>query len=123
MSLNSIIAQGVEQAFAAAQDVVSSGTYYSRSGAGVYNSAADTYVSPTTTYSNVRMVRAGLTEQEREASPVSVSDVKVLIPAVDLGNHKPKESDTFYLDGVTYNVLSFKGVPGDSLWIIFAREK
>lgn len=113
----------MEQAFAAAQDLVSSGTYYSRSGAGTYNSTTDTYNVALTTYSAVRMVRAGLTDQEREASPVSVTDVKVLIPAKDLANVRPKESDTFLLDGVNYNILSFKGVPGDSLWIIYAREK
>lgn len=123
MSLKATVAAGVEQAFTASGDLVSDGTYTVRTGSPVYDPVADTYVATTNTYQNVRMIRASISNEEREASTVAVSDVKVLIPAIDLGNTKPSETDTFELDGLGYNVLTHKGVPGDSLWIIYAREK
>lgn len=123
MTLKATIASGVETAFAAAEDLVSLGTYTVRRGTSVYDPATDSYtgVGPTT-YGNVRMIRTALTDSEREASSVTVSDVKVLIPARDLPV-RPNETDVFTLDGVGYNVISLKAVPGDSLWIVFARER
>lgn len=123
MSLKATIAAGVEQAFAAAGDLVSLGAYHRRASTPVYNAAADTYTATMTDFANVRMVRAALTDEEREASPATVSDMKVLIPAADLPAIRPGETDTLDLDGVGYNVIKVKTVPGDSLWILFVREK
>lgn len=125
MSLKATIASGVLQAFTAAQDLVSLGTYSTRgTSIPVYDPVNDTYVSSSAnTVTNVRMLRTSLTDEEREASSVTVSDAKVLIPAVDLPGVRPSETDTIQLDGVGYNVLSVKTVPGDSLWILFVREK
>lgn len=123
MSLNSTIAQGVQTAFAAAGDLVVLGTYVARTGTPVYNASTDTYTAPTVTHTNVRMLRTSLTDEEREASPTTVSDIKVLIPATDLPGTRPSETDTFTVENVGYNVLRIKTVPGDSLWILFARAK
>lgn len=124
MGLKATVAAGVQQAFVAAGDLISTGSYTARRGTAVYNPATDTYTSTSVvTYPAVRMLRASLTDAEREASSVSVSDVKVLIPATDLPGVTPDETDTFTLDGLGYNVLSYRTVPGDSLWIIIAREK
>ncbi len=123
MSLTETIAAGVETAFNAAGDLVALGTYVSRTGATSYNPTTDVYTGNDVVYANVRMLRTALTDQEREASPVTVSDIKVLIPARDLPNKRPSERDMLSVQNVSYNVLRVKTVPGDSLWIIFAREK
>ncbi len=123
MTLTETIARGVETAFSAAGDLVALGTYVARAGASVYDPVADTYTGGSVTVTNVRMIRTALSDEEREASPVTVSDVKVLVPAVDLPGHRPGERDTFTIQNIGYNVLRIKAVPGDSLWIIFAREK
>ena len=122
MSLRQIIAAGVETAFAAAEDLVSLGSYTAVRGERHYDPATDSYTGGSTTYPNVRMLRTALTDAEREASTVTVSDTKVLIPARDLPV-RPGETDVFRLDGVDYNVISLKSVPSDALWIVFARER
>lgn len=122
MSLLAQVAAGVETAFTAAGDLVSSAVYVVRAGTSNYDPVTDTYTAQTTVYT-VRALRSSFTEQEREASPVTVEDVKVLIPAVDLQGVKPRETDYFTLDGLDYNVLGVKGIPGNSLWIVSARKK
>lgn len=122
MSLLAQVAAGVETAFTAAGDLVSSAQYVVRSGASTYDPVTDTHSTPTTTYT-VRALRSSFTEQEREASPVTVEDVKILVPASDLDGTKPRETDYFQLDGLQYNVLAARGIPGNSLWIITGRKK
>lgn len=123
MNLKETVAAGVETAFSAARDFVSLGTYTHRTSAPAYDPATDILTAGETTVSGVRMLRTSITAEEREASPLTVEDVKVLIPARDLPGFKPSETDYFELDGTDYNVLTLKTVPGDSLWIIFARKK
>jgi hypothetical protein len=123
MSLLTTIAAGVETAFTAAQDLVSDGVYTVRTAAPVYDPVTDDYTASTTTFDPVRMLRTSMTDQEREASALTVTDVKVLIPATDLPGVRPGETDVFTLDGTGYNVITIKTVPGNSLWIVFAREK
>ena len=123
MNLNDVVKSGVERAFLAAKDFVSLGTYVVRTGAAVYDPTTDTMSGGETTHVNVRMIRSSSQGEEREASPVTVRDVKVLIPASDLPGVEPSETDSFTMDTVEYNVIMFKSVPGNSLWIVFGKEK
>ena len=123
MSLKQTILQGIETAFTAAGDLVSLGSYTVQNGTPVYNPATDTLTQTTVTISNVRMIRTAFTEAEREASPVTVTDVKVLIPGKDLLPHVPAETDTFTLDGHSYNLISYRAVPGNGLFTIFGKMK
>lgn len=124
MSLNDTVRAGVETAFNAADDFVSLAEYVVRTGAPVLDVATDTVSVASTTYPSVRMIRASLTAEEREASSVTVESIKVLVPASDLfGVTEPNETDTFTLHGVGYNVLNYRVVPGGSLFIIFAQRQ
>lgn len=122
MSLNSIIRGGVETAFAAAGDLVHRGTYTRRHGQRTYDAVNDVDVNDEIVYTNVRMIRTRATAEEREASPVSIGDVKILIPAVDTGGLPPTESDILEYHTEIYNVITHQKIPGDSLWIIMARR-
>lgn len=123
MSLLDVAKNGVETAFQAAGSFVSLATYYSRTGSTVYDPVTDVLTAPVTTLTNVRMIRTAATAQEREASPVGVNDVKVLIPATDLPGIEPADTDEFEMEGARYNVLTFKAVTKDILWVVFARAK
>lgn len=123
MDLNATVAAGVETAFSAAADFVELGTYYARGSAPVYDPSSDTITYTPLTFTDVRMIRTSISREEREASQVTISDVKFLIPAVDLPNHSPDETDTIEYGGVMYNVLAYRSVPGDSIYIIMARKK
>jgi len=69
------------------------------------------------------MLETSSQAEEREASPVTVGDSKFLIPFVDLPGITPSETDTILLDGVGYNILIYKKVPGQAIHIIFCRKK
>lgn len=121
--LTQVVEQGVEVAFDTLKDFVVLGTYYTRGSEPVYDPDTDTMTYDQQNFSNVRMIRTSANMQEREASAVAVNEVKFLIPAADLPGYTPSETDWLDYAGIPYNVASFRHVPGDSLWIIMAREK
>jgi hypothetical protein len=121
--LNDVVAAGVETAFAAAKDFVVLGTYYARGSAPVYNPSTDEIEFTPLTYTDVRMLRTSATREEREASSITVGDVKFIIPAVDLEGRVPDETDEIEYGGIRYGILAIKSVPGDTLYIIMARKK
>lgn len=121
--LNDVVAQGVETAFGAAKDFVVLGTYYARGSEPVYDPESDTITYTPLTFTDVRMIRAAAQREEREASAITVGDVKFLIPAADLPGHTPEETDEIEFAGDRYNVLAYKPVPGDTLYTVMARKK
>jgi hypothetical protein len=121
--LNDVVAQGIETAFSAARDFVVLGTYYARGSAPIYDPDTDTITYTPLTFTNVRMIRTSVSREEREASSITISDLKFLIPAADLPGHSPDETDELEFGGDRYNVLTMRSVPGDSLHIIMARKK
>ena len=123
MSLTEVLQTGVETAFASAQELVRLGTYIAKGGDPVYDPVTDTMTGGKDEITNVRMLETASTMAEREASPVAITDSKFLIPFVDLPGHTPSETDSILLDGVGYNVISFKKVPGQAIHVIFARRK
>lgn len=123
MSLTDVLQAGVETAFASAQELVRLGTYTAKGGDPIYDPIADTLTGGGDAIANVRMLESSATLAEREASPVSITDTKFLIPFVDLPGHTPSETDKILLDGVGYNVVAFKKVPGQAIHVIFARRQ
>lgn len=123
MSLINTLQDGVEIAFANVSDLVRLGTYQTKGGDPVYDPVSDTMTggSPKT-FDKVRILETSAQAEEREASQVTVSDSKFLIPFVDLPNHDPSETDTIIMDGVDYNVVTRKKVPGQAIHIIFCRK-
>lgn len=123
MSLTDVLQAGVETAFASAQELVRLGTYSAKGGDPIYDPVTDTMTGGRDVVTNVRMLESTATLAEREASPVAITDTKFLIPFVDLPGHTPSETDSILLDGVGYNVVAFKKVPGQAVHVVFARRK
>jgi hypothetical protein len=113
---------GVETAFSVANEWVRIGTYLKRTGNPSYDPGTDQLSDPGKTFEKVRVIQVAATREEREASPVAISDAKFLIPSVDLPGIEPSENDVLTLDGVAWNVLIDKYVPGRPLYILFARK-
>jgi hypothetical protein len=122
LTIQESVLRGVEQAFTIADDV-SMGVYTISSGVATYNATLDKQVMAASRVLNVRMLRTTLETEEREASQLTVTDIKVLVPGVDMQGAQPNETDTFTLDGNGYNVVTFRPVPGNALWIIYGRLK
>ncbi len=123
MSIEATVRRGVETAFRVAADFVSVGSYHVRTGAGSYDPVTDQLTGGVQVLAGVRMLRTTMQTEEREASALAVTDVKVLIPGVDLRGHTPTESDMFVLDSREYNVTVPRPVPGGSVWIMFGRQR
>jgi hypothetical protein len=117
-----VVEDGVETAFTTLKDFVVLGTYMTRGSEPVYDPETDSMTYVAQNFENVRIIRTAASMEEREASTISINDVKFLIPATDLPGYEPTETDVVDYGGVLYNVLAIKHVPGDSLWIIMARE-
>lgn len=124
MSLLETVRAGIETAFAVGNEFVSVGTYYHRSGQGNYDADTDTMNPAATTISNVRFLKTSVDNTEREASPVAITDLKWLVPAVDLPvGFKPGENDQCEPgDGLRYNIVASRPLPGDALFIFFGRK-
>lgn len=113
---------GVETAYSIASEWVRIGSYYAHYGNPDYDPATDTLADQSKTFPKVRVIQVSASLQEREASPVAINDAKFLIPSVDLPGVVPTENDRLTLDGVIWNVLVDKYVPGRPLFIVFGRK-
>ncbi len=122
MSLLATAKAGVETAFKVGAEFVRVGSYRKRTGNPTYDPVTDSLGEDGNVITNIRFMRTASTIEEREGSPVSISDDKFIVPAIDLPNIRPGENDIITLDGVDYNVLISKFVPGDVIHIIFARR-
>jgi hypothetical protein len=125
VNIESLVANGVETAFKILKDLVGLGTYYqavSGSGSAIYDPVTDTAITPTQTFLDVRMIKVGVEGEELVGTSVTVTDVKLLIPAKDLPGVEPGNEDHIFLKGLRYNIVRVKEVPGNSLHILYARE-
>ena len=113
---------GVETAFSIASEWVRLGTYLHRYGNPSYDAESDTIADQTKKFEKVRVIQVSASLQEREASPVAISDAKFIIPSVDLPGIEPTENDVLSLDDVAWNVLVDKFVPGRPIFIVFGRR-
>lgn len=118
-----LVGDGVETAFSLASELVVLGTYTRVLDSGDYDPITDIRSPSTETFVNVRFLESTTNLQEREASPVSVTDSKFLVPGADLP-FEAGENDYFELStGRKFNVLMSRPVPGQKLQIIFGRQK
>lgn len=124
MSLIPTILAGIETAFAVGNEFVTVGTYDKSSGLGEYNPVTDDVIPGQTRYSNIRFLKTTTNNTEREASPVAITDSKFLVPAVDFpSGFLPGDNDKFAPgDGIVYNVIASRPLPGNVLFIIFGRR-
>lgn len=124
MSLVDTIRAGVETAFTLGSEFVTQGTYLRRLGGSTYDPATDETTPNQEAIPNVRFLKTSSDVTEREASPVDITDVKFIIPRVDMpANFKPNTNDQMQPgDGETYNVIASRFVPGDSIYIVFGRK-
>jgi hypothetical protein len=120
--LLNLVADGIETAFSLASEIVVTGTYTKKTGSGDYDPVTDKRATTTQVFSNVRFIETGTSLQEREASPISITDAKFLVPAKDLPI-EPAENDFFELStGRKFNVLMSRPIPGQKLHVIFGRQ-
>lgn len=93
-------------------------------GTGSYDPATDTQAQTISTVSNLKVVFARFTIDEIDSSIVVETDMKVLIPALDIGTVQPKETDYFIENqtGFRWNVVKSRSVPGNSVYIIHVRK-
>lgn len=123
MSLLEVVAGGVETAFAVASEFVITGTYRHRDGTGsTYDPDSDTKLPAGVDVLNVRFLPTNNQAEEREASPVTVQDLKLLVPGKDLGGKIPNDSGQVFIWDAWWNITLVKAVPGQSLWLFFVRK-
>lgn len=124
MSLLATVRAGIETAFAVGEEFVSIGTYLRRAGPSAYDPITDTTSPAAVPIPNVRFLKTATDVTEREASPVTITDLKWLVPAVDLPpDFRPGEDDQIEPgDGLRYNILASRPLPGDALFIFFGRK-
>jgi hypothetical protein len=121
LSLRDIVASGIETAFAIAAEYVVVGTYKPSDGTPVYDPDTDT-MTQGTPIPDVRFMPVNNQVEEREASPVAVTDLKLLVPGKDLKGVVPSDTGKCQLWDKWHNVILARAVPGQDLWIIFVRQ-
>lgn len=124
MNIEKILGSGVETAFRILKDLVGLGTYHQAvqgTGSAVYDPITDSVTTPVQTYLNVRMLKVSVEGDELVGTAVTVTDVKILIPASDLPGVIPAGEDHIMLKGVRYNIVTPKEIPGNALHILYGR--
>jgi len=95
---------------------------YVRTDTSAYDPATGTVNNTETTYADIPMVLARYKSEEMDGEKIVVNDQKAIVAALDLPVI-PRVQDRIVLsDGRNFMVMDFKGVPGDSVWIIQIRE-
>jgi hypothetical protein len=126
MSIASLVSSGVETAFSLGSDAVKLGRFYaSVSGAssGDYDPVTDTISSPVRIYENVRIIISSVEADALPGSIVTVEDVKLIIPAVDLQGYLPTTNDYIVIQGETFGIVKVKQLPVSSVLIIYCRAR
>lgn len=123
MSLTNILRGSVETIYTVLEELVVLATYHSTSTARIYDAETDSYAGGAADIPNVRVIETSVSVEEREASPVTVEDTKILIPHVDLASITLEESDTITYNGTTKNILARKKIPGKAIHVFFVRER
>ena len=76
----------------------------------------------TTTTRNFNAVLARFTADEMNDSIVVATDMKMIVAAIDFGTGEPSINDTMTAQSKTWNVEGYKGVPGQSVWLVHIRK-
>lgn len=122
MEIIATLQNSVETIFALADELVSPAVYHSSAGEKTYDSDLDEYVGGAVD-TPVRVIETSITAEDREASPIEVEDMKILVPYVDLEGIALSGSDSITYLGTTKNILARKKVPGQAIHIFFIRKQ
>jgi len=120
MALTVTVKAGVDKAFTAAGDFISSVNYVV-AGPGSYNPVTDTTTTTATTYSAVRCALVKLKDDEVSWFPADSIMQKALIPYNALPI-TPVVEDYLVIDGVTWQITKITPVPGRVVHILYVRK-
>lgn len=122
MTLASDIKSIVSESFKAFEDLRKTVTYYSVTGDTVYDPVADT-VSADTENVTIQGIWSKFSKFQIINQVALSTDVKFIVPALDLGGIIPNENDYLVDDsGVRWNVYGVRSPPGESVYILHLRE-
>lgn len=120
MGLASTVASAVATAFEQVGDLKTTVTYVAKT-VGGFNVPDDTFVD-TELSTVVDVVEVAPTERELEWFPATdITTKKLLIRAADLLNVAPTLRDRVTINGVSYDVVRTKSVPGNALHIVWVQ--
>lgn len=122
MRLEGILQSSVETVFDVASELVQEAVYHPNSESGTYDPATDEYTSAPSGH-NCRLIETTVTAEDREASPIEVEDLKIIIPWKDLEGVTLKGVDAITYAGTTKNILARKKIPGKAIHIFFIRQR
>lgn len=120
MGLSATIRSSVKAAIRALGDLVTNVTFHSVT-VGVHDSATDSINATSVEYVIPEAVLVALTAAESQWFPPDRVTQKLLIAGVDMPVD-PKTDDNVEIDGVVWQIIRVKAVPGKSLWTLFLQE-
>lgn len=120
MALAAKVRTLVKQAIAKVSDLGTTLTYVQRV-PGAYDPVTDSRTFTTTTYNNVPCVLTNLSDEDIEWWPANIVGQKALIAYNDLPL-TPDDSDYVMIGGDRWSLARVKGVPGNSLHILYLRR-
>jgi hypothetical protein len=126
IDLEKLSYDAVELAFATVPTAVALGNYSVNilgQATGDYDPVSDTVAAPLRVVPNVRMMKVSASADELVGTNITVEDVKILIPAKDLPNVKPKTTDFLRHPDGEYSIIKIKPLPVKTLHILFCRAK
>lgn len=124
MNIEGLLDSGVGTAFRLLKDLVTLGTYNQAVplvGLAPYDPITGMVTSPAQIYENVRMIFTTVDAEELVGTMVTTTDVKILVPAMDLPGVTPSGEDHVFAKGVRYNIVRPKQIPGNALHILYGR--
>lgn len=119
MGLNATLKAAAKTAMRATGDLAVKVTYKKRV-AGAYDPILDVKADTFTDYANVSALLCRFNEDDADWYPANATSQKILIAYNDLPIIAD-DADLVVIDGVTWNIHKRRGVPGDSLHILFVR--
>lgn len=120
MALTTTVKAGIDKAFAAAGDFISSVTY-SVASPGVYNPLTDVTSSTPTNYTNVQCALVKLKDDEVAWFPADAIMQKALIPYNALPI-EPVVEDYLTINSVVWQITKITPVPGRVVHILYIRK-
>jgi hypothetical protein len=121
MALKNTIIDLVSEAMVLLDDLPETATYSSVI-MGTYNVTTGT-MSKTLTSRTFSAVKANFSVSEMDESIIPSTDAKLIVAAKDFGVGEPSINDTVTIGTRNWNVENYKGVPGDSVWLIHIRKQ
>lgn len=89
---------------------------------GAYNPATDSHTTNTIILTNVTAIFEKLLQNEIDSEIRNLVDIKILIAALDIPGIVPVVEDSITSGAKTFKVKKVDSVPGNSLWILYARR-